>query len=478
MRLHPLSAVVGATREVIGLLAAGATGLLVGGPTAGLYFTSLAVAVGLVHHLVTWVTFTYTLHADRIELRRAFIGRSVKNIPLERIRSVDVSTTLLHRVLGLAVVHIDAASGDGDRQDGTLNAVSLAEGVRLRHELLGGTVTLPEETVYARVRPRWYLYAPLSGAYLLTPFALAGSFLGTLYNVGDDLGLINANRLAHLGDDVRGLPPLLGFVLAGLFALAMPVASVVVFTVVNWDFTLRAVGADGTLVARRGLLTRRTVTLERRRIRGVEVRANPFERLAGVVRLGAVVTGLGDASHRGRLFPAAPSGVAWSVAARVLGGPGPALTPHPRSARSRRVLRAVAAPLAATGAAVLLGQLWLAWTCAVLALLCVPLGYDRYRQLGHGADGVHVSVRSGTLSRRHAVVEHRAVVGWRLRQSVFQRRLGLATLVVAVGAGEGGYAAIDLAESDAIALAARITPAWVTPFLEHQPAGDHAAVPG
>ncbi len=51
-------------------------------------------------------------------------------------------------------------------------------------------------------------------------------------------------------------------------------------------------------------------------------------------------------------------------------------------------------------------------------------------------------------------------------------RFWLAALVsfagvalVAVGAGEGGYPAVDMAEGDAVAFAARITPEWVEPFL-------------
>jgi putative membrane protein len=86
--------------------------------------------------------------------------------------------------------------------------------------------------------------------------------------------------------------------------------------------------------------------------------------------------------------------------------------------------------------------------------------------LGHADDGILLGVRSGSLQRRHVVIEHRAVVGWELRQSLFQRRAGLATLVAGVGAGRGGYPVMDLAEEDAVALAQQLTPQWVTPFLE------------
>ncbi|WP_245623129.1 PH domain-containing protein [Spirillospora albida] len=459
-RLHPLTFVVGAVREMLALLAAGATGLLVGGLSTAFYFTLAGLLFGLVFHVVSWGTFTYVLYDDRIELRRALVGRSVKSIPRDRIRGVDISASLPHRLLRLAVVHIDAGADGGE---GTLNAVSRQEAERLRRALLTRTGAVPRLRPLGRMRRRWYVYAPLSGAYLLTPFALAGSLLGTLYNVGDDLGLITRDRVEAIAHDMVGLPPAVVVALAILVLLAMPIMSIVVFMLFNWDFTLYARG--GSLVAERGLITRRSVSLERRRLRGVELADNPFERMSGVARLGALVTGLGDAAHRGRLLPAAPRPVAVSLAARVLGElPGP-LRRHPRAARGRRVVRAVAPPLGVGALALLAGQPWVAGTCGALAVLAVPLGLDRYRQLGHATDDARLTVRSGSLRRRQVVVEHGAVVGWRIRRTLFQRRLGLATLSVAVGAGEGGYQAVDMAEPDAVALAAAITPAWVTPFL-------------
>ena len=70
-RLHPLTFVVGAVRELIALLAAGATGLLVGGMSTAFYFTLAGLAFGLLFHAANWLTFTYILYDDRIELRRS-----------------------------------------------------------------------------------------------------------------------------------------------------------------------------------------------------------------------------------------------------------------------------------------------------------------------------------------------------------------------------------------------------------------------
>lgn len=124
--------------------------------------------------------------------------------------------------------------------------------------LLTRDAPAPPQRVLARMRRRWYVYAPLSGAYLFTPFALAGSLLGTVYNLGDDLGLITRERVERVGHDVVGLPTALVLALAILTLIAMPVMSVIVFTLFNWDFTVRE--RDGSVVAERGLATRRSVS--------------------------------------------------------------------------------------------------------------------------------------------------------------------------------------------------------------------------
>ncbi|MGZ4539916.1 MAG: PH domain-containing protein, partial [Blastococcus sp.] len=70
------------------------------------------------------------------------------------------------------------------------------------------------------------------------------------------------------------------------------------------------------------------------------------------------------------------------------------------------------------------------------------------------------AVRSGFLVEQHAILQRRAVVGWQVRQTFFQRRAGLATAVACVGAGSGGYAAVDLGAGDVAAFTAAASEPW------------------
>jgi putative membrane protein len=197
--------------------------------------------------------------------------------------------------------------------------------------------------------------------------------------------------------------------------------------VANWGFTLTRRG--GTLVAERGLLSRRQVSLEHDRIRGYA--------LAEPLALRAV------------------------AAAAVIRFDRP-LRRHPPAARRRRLVRATLPWL--VPAAVFGGfGIWPGLAvCLALAALGIPLALDRYAGLGNAVDERAVSVRSGSLRRRQVVLLRRGVVGATVRQTWFQRRAGLATVTVATGAGSGGYEAIDIGAADAVRLLRDVDPARVS----------------
>lgn len=511
LRLSPKVLLMQPVRMIPSLLLPLVGLLFVGGFSGPSYaWAAGGVGVTFAFAVVRWAMFSYEIVGDRLEIKRSLISRSVRTIPLERVRGVDVSTPPMHRLLGLAVLKIDTGAS-GDAEEGKLDGVTLEEAERLKSVLLRRTraaraaahpttttvgPAAPDgavDSVAAAGSPRasapaatpgdtaeadreiisvpwtWLLYGPLSGAYLLTPFALAGGAVGLAFQWGDDLGF-GRDAALTVGEWLWEHPYLLLAVVL-LLVVAMPVVGGVMYAVFNWNFRLTS--RDRYLVAERGLINRRSVSLEARRVRGYEIVEGLAERWAGVARVWAIVTGLGDTQTRGQLLPDVPRAVAFKVTGEAIGSYQAELRPHPPIARNRRLFRAIAPwllPAAATALTALLTAQAAWWIAAVVALLLagtgIPLGLDRYRSLGHGYDGVRLAVRSGSLRRSQAVVERRAVVGWHLKQTWFQRRAGVYTLTAGVGAGKGGYSAIDVSQSQAIGFPAEVTPEWLAPFLD------------
>lgn len=481
-RLSPRSLVVDPIRHLGRFLIPFAAAFLLSGhftiDRAAYYgFAGGVVAVG--YAVLRWTMFRYTLHASRLDITSGLLARRTRSIPLDRVRGVDLTATPLHRMMGIVVVRVDAAAGGHSRKDeGVLDAVTAADGARLRRLLLArrdaaapASNTSQAEasaqrdadrgTVVARMRPAWFLYAPLTGAYLFAPLAV----LGTVWGWVNQNGMLDRRQVEGAANFVVTDPWLVGIVGGLALLLAMPLASVAMSAVLNWNFTVRETAP--ALELERGLLTRRHVTLERRRLRGWELVEALLARPAHAARLRALVTGLGTDAHgsRAELLPVAPVAAARRLATDAVGAQPGELRRHPRRARRRRLVRAVL-PWFVLAVLAFLANLPAAGVpLLVLAALGIPLGLDRYRSLGHGYDGARVSVRIGSWSRRTVVLERRAVVGWQVRQTLFQRRQGLATLVVGVGAGHGGYHAVDMDARAAGEFAAEVTPRWVKPFL-------------
>ncbi|MDK3258578.1 PH domain-containing protein [Blastococcus capsensis] len=437
-----------------------ATGLDGGGTIAALVvgITVFSAAVAA----VAWWRFGYTDGPASVVVTRGLLSRSVRTVPNDRIRGVEVEAPALHRLFGLVRVRIDAAAGAaGEDEELVVDGVPRAEGDRLRVAVLThrgapgvpAEDTGPAEEELSRWDNRWLLYAPLVGSYLALP--LAG--LGALLRFGDELpgDLLD-------GVELLDVPAgwMIGVALVGMLLL-VGAGSVVGAAVVNWGFRLARRGSS--LIAVRGLLTRRHTELELDRIRGITVSEGLGMRWVRAARVGALVTGLGDAERRGQLLPLGPRTEAWSLTHRLIDDPGP-LHPHPPAALRRRVVRALAAGLLVTAAggvlAASLGRWELLAAGVALTLLGAPLARGLYASLGHAAGPRSFSVRRGWLVREQAVLERRAVVGWEVRQSLFQRRAGLATVTACVGAGSGGYAAVDMATGDVAGFALAASGPW------------------
>ncbi|GAA2955491.1 PH domain-containing protein [Kitasatospora cinereorecta] len=452
--------------RAIGWALAGAA-LLIGCAAAGDY--------------VRWRRTRYRVGTVRVDLRTGLLLVKRRSLARERIRSVDLTAHPLLRILGLVTVRIGTGEHTGGESTLELDPVTRAEGERLRRELLGRvTAQTPgthREGELAVLDLRWIRYAPVS---FVAPM-LGGAAAGGVLQVSEWVGA-QGEVIDWVADRFRDTPLLWTVVALVVTALAAGIVGALgLWVEMWWNYRLER-EPGGTLRVRRGLLTSRSLSVEERRLRGVELVEPIGVRLFGAARVDAITTGVAkDEQARGAdhhtLLPAAPRPVADSIAAEVLREPaaptGAPLTAHPRSARGRRLRRALAAVLVPVLVLALLGALltpvllWTALVCAVVCLpLAVPAALDAYRSLGHTVAGDYLVTRSGSLRRSTAALQRTGVIGWTVRQSCFQRRAGLLSVTATTAAGGGAYTAYDTDASEGLTFAAEAVPGLLEPFLE------------
>ncbi len=471
--VHPVNEVVRFLPVIIGIFLLGSGGED-GGP-----WHYLGVVVPVAIGLFRFASTKFRITAGQIELRRGLVGRSVLTAPLDRVRTVELTATLIHRVLGLEKVEIGtgSASKSGDGRL-VLDSLGRDEAQRLRTELLhrapevpdAATGTVPTEVVVLRFDPSWVRYAPLTSSGVLIALAALGALGGPLSGTSLIPDAANSGTVDDLA--ALALPVLLIGTLV-VFAVSSAVLASAGYLLGNWGFTLTRDDVARTFHVRRGALTTRETTIDLDRLRGLEVHEPLGLRLAGAGRLNAIVTGLSRRSQGSApMVPAAPQSVVVGVGEHVLSEAGPlrtTLVQHGPQAERRRYVRAIV-PLAAVPLllALLTAAGW-PWWLAVAGLLApaagVLLARDRYARLGHALTPLYVVIRWGSLRGRRDALQRSGIIGWNLQQSWFQRRAGLVSLTATTAAGQQSYEILDVPEAVAVALAAEAVPGLVSQFL-------------
>ncbi|GIG69060.1 PH domain-containing protein [Phytomonospora endophytica] len=431
--------------------------------------TGLTFAVITLSGLLRLRTTRYRLTADALETRVRLLGSRTRTVPLTRIRYADLTAGPVHRLLGLEVLRVGTA-GAGDL---VLDALPREEARRLRERLAAQSDG--DRTVLSAMNLRWLRYAPLT----FWVFGGVGIVVGSAFRLLDQLGL-EPWRIPVVARVFTDYGPGALWLAIPLTVLGVAVIGGIGATAVYlenwWRFRLTRSDPE-TLRVTRGLFTTRSVSMERRLLRGAELAEPLLLRAGGGASVRAVAGGLGDAEEaraRSRVLPPAPRAEAVAVATALLGtSPEVALLPHPRAARRRRTTRGLLwAVLPFTVAflvlAALFGPGWLhgAWAwCAASSAATWWLARDAHRSLGHAIAGPHLMIRSGTFSRDTVALDRSGILAWTLSDSPFSRRAGLASLTAAVAAGRHGYRIPDMAADEAAGFADDAAPGILREFL-------------
>ncbi|QSX01216.1 PH domain-containing protein [Haloterrigena alkaliphila] len=457
------------------------------------WLAPVGFVVGAGYGLAYYYRFTYALTADTFDVTSGVLSRRSREIPYRRVQNVDVSQGLVQRLLGLAVVSIETAGGgateatlrhvssdeaerirteirrrtaarsdergveertdsavttdadagaidgettrsaptgtpdvdDGDGEHRSGDAARIDRSPTLLFEL-----EARELLVYAGTAFRW-------GAAIF-PIALVVLLLDVDSGAGGvSAFLVEIARPFGGPESIDGAADGALVVLSVITALQWVVATYVasgLYTIANY-YGFRLGRRDNDLVYERGLLQRYSGSIPTDKIQSVTITDNPLQRLVGYAGLWVETAGYGPESSGGSqsAVPLAAESRVYRFATALTGVDRAEFRAPPRLARRRYLARytllaagVVAAAFAATRVTGL--ERW--YLAAVVFAAVPPAAHLKYANLGYFVAEDHLVIRRGFWRRRTTVIPYYRVQTVSTRRSLFQRRLGLASLVI------------------------------------------------
>lgn len=461
-RLHiatVLLQVLANARALVAMIAMFALSYLSSGPKAGradIVTNSIGIGfavLAVIPALFRYLTVRYAIVDGAFVLRSGLVFRQVRTIPLERIQNINLKRNVLQRVLKVATLQIETASGSGVEAE--LAVVGNAEAERLAEALQGMVAAQePEE------RDRDLVYSATSGQLFLAGATqnraghIVVFFLGLL-QYADDLarGIFKqvsryADPMLHRMSDVNTI------VMAGTVGLVLLLMAGWIFSVIgsfvsDWGFTLRA--DRGLLRLRHGLFTQLESAVPARRVQALRFDAPILQRRLGYCQIYAESAGSYQDKAAGgsaKLCPLLERSGAQDLGRLVF----PSLgidevvwrQVSPFTVR-RGFVRTMLTWTFFIGAVALGWNSWMWLALAPAALHAAWLGRHRYQVLGFARENGFFYVRQGVWRRRIVAVPEDRIQAATVTQSPFQRRWGIADLNF-VTAGATMHARVEIVD--------------------------------
>jgi putative membrane protein len=432
--------------------------------------------------VVHWATLRYRVHEGRLEIRSGLLYTQQRIIGPERIQNSELVRNPFHRATGLVEVRLETAGGE--QTEGLLSALPLPQAQALMDRLdqlrrSAGVTPGPDEDAPAE---RILLEV---GTMELLAHGLTSRRVGVLaIIVAVGLELWQQLGGADPAALQQGLHPafIAGVVLAS-FVLGVILA--VGNTVLRYH-GLQLVEREDRVEVRHGLLTRRQVGLQRRRIQLMRVDEPLLRRLMGYATLHMETAGLSAGPDGMRQAEATIPmvdrqelyGLCRQLVPTLDADPwGGELRPAPNRALLRTLQRALVRGLALQGLALLVGGTWGLLVLPVLPAMLVAGWFDWRWQAWRITDGLVVA-RRGFWIRRTWILPRHKIQSAVCVQDPILRLYGLSQVLVRMAGNSVWLPPLLESDADACVLGATAPPAHGARERDTMPGKAPMSTPG
>lgn len=434
--------------------------------------------------VLRYITLRFGVQDRHLVVRSGLIVKQHRTIPLDRIQNVQLRRTLLHRALGL--VDVDVETAGGATPEARLSALSVADAERLKAELMQRSAVTPAIAAAAESAAVVGTGAPptapmatqgeivwssstwellLAGATENRLGVILAAVSGVAYTFQEVLERVLRKHATEWFNAAAGHQTLLiaaAIAGAALLILVGWIASIAITYVQYFGFQLRR--DERRLRLRYGLFTQVEKLLPTTRIQTIRLEAPWLRRLLGCTTVLADTAGSAVEHAAGESTPLCPllhvdkltgfvRNIFPSLRLETL-----QWLPVSRLTIRRGFLRyALLVAVLYSPFAWLLG--WYGPGLVAIGLALAGLAaYARFRALAYAEHGDFLFARAGVVTRRTWIIPRTKIQWIELVQTPFQRRIGLASLMIHTAApGSRLASVVDLPEATAVRLQERLS---------------------
>lgn len=455
-RLNPLTIAVEFGRVVARFVVPLVVLLIFGQKDSNEFIAQAIGGVVVFSAFARYWTFRYAIHEGTLTIKSGVLVKNVRSIPLENIQNINISKTLIHRLLGLVDLKIETAAGGG--AEASLSALSVPEAEKVKLELMGRAiiehvVVTPGKTLYIASTKELVL----AGATENKALTIIGAIFGFSVFLQGPLRSLSESILPDQGGSWLLL------IAASIAMLAVGwVFSIVSMFVVYAGFELQMV--DGQIRRHYGLINQIESVVPLRRVQALRAKQTILQRCFGVCKLYVETAGSyqkEDISGSSLVSPLLDFSKLRTLSDELL--PGRNIESINWHKISRKTIQATArrtfiplvmivVPLAAY-----FGGLWLLMLIPLIGYTFF-LGWLRFKATEFGWTEKVFGTKHGAFSKTSVFVPVERIQSISVHESPLQRRLGMRSAIVNTAAiGGGNYSNVqDMITADCERLASAL----------------------
>ena len=158
--------------------------------------SGVAFVPAVAFSIFRYVTYRYLIKENHLIVRQGLIFRNVRTVPVKRIQNIDFVQSPLHRILKVAEVKVETASGT--KPEATLRVLSMVEMENLRNAVFGSQKQVDVSSVVSSIDSDGSSDA--GGVLSPTSMALPETGTNTIsQSSGDELLRIPVSALVRAG---------------------------------------------------------------------------------------------------------------------------------------------------------------------------------------------------------------------------------------------------------------------------------------